>query len=105
MAKPSKAILAMQSIVKQSSTNQPVDEAIGVFIAALKETDPDRVFTVTDVTTWATEYRRLGGETLLPDELFNTYSLGRYLKASYETLGIESQGTYGNKQVWGLKND
>ncbi len=104
MAKPNKAVQAMQSLMKLSSTNQPLNDAISVFIAALKETDPDRVFTVIDITTWATEYRRLDGEISLPDELFNTYSLGKYLKSNHEPLGLEPQGTYGNRQVWGLKN-
>ncbi len=105
MGKPSKAVLAMQSVIERSSTNQPMNEAIGTFVEALRETNPDRVFTVIDITAWATEYIRLEGEVTFPDELFNAYSLGRYLKASFEVLGIEPQGTYGNRQVWGLKND
>ncbi len=104
MAKPNAAVQAMQNTLEQSSTNQNLNEAINLFVTALKEVNSDRVFTVLDIASWAAEYRRLEGTVVLPEEMFNTYSLGKYLKASQEVLGIESQGTYGNRQVWGLKN-
>jgi len=104
MAKPSKAVLALESVLASSDTNQPMNEAIGTFVGALKAVDPDRVFTVLDIVAWASEYKRQDPNADLPDELFNTYSLGKYLKARYSELGIISAGTYGNRQVWGLDN-
>ncbi len=104
MAKPNKAVLALKSTLAKSSTNPPLHEAVGVFVAALLEHDPDRVFTVVDVVNWASEYKRIDGSVELPDEMFNTYSLGKYLKACSGELGIVSAGSYGNRAVWGLKN-
>ncbi len=107
MTKPTQAlhaIQALQSSLKRSNVNQPVHDAVTTFIKALQETDPDRVFTVADIGSWATEYVFLEGQDALPLEIFNAYSLGKYLKGHSEDLGIAPQGTYGNRQVWGLKS-
>ncbi len=101
--KPDSAALAMQSMLTKGSTNVPLDETILLFVDALKEIDQDRVFTVVDMKDWAAEYQRLENKEL-PQEFFNSYALGKYLKAGHERLGLEPQGTYGNRQVWGLKN-
>lgn len=104
-SQPNKAAEVLRATLISSTTNQPMDEAIGIFVNALKEVDPDRLFTVVDIVSWATEYRRQDPDVKLPDELFNSYSLGKYLKGSCNELGISPQGTYGNRQVWGLKHD
>ncbi len=104
MTKPTSAVQALQASLKRTDVNQPLHEAIDTFVEALKETDPDRAFTVADIIAWATEYSLLEGQDVLPKEIRNAYSLGKYLKAHFEYLGITPQGTYGNRQVWGLKS-
>ncbi len=101
--KPDNASLAMQSVLAKGGTNVSLDATILLFVEALKEVDQDRVFTVVDMKDWASEYQRLESKEL-PPEFFNSYALGKYLKAGHERLGLEPQGTYGNRQVWGLKN-
>jgi len=104
MSKPNAAAQALQLAKSKQPGSSPIEEVLRKFFEAVREANPDMTFTVIDIRNWAEEYQKLTDEQL-PSNIFNTFSVGRYLNKEHEKLGIQAHGTYGNRCVWALKEE
>lgn len=98
------ALKALQ--LSRENQQEPTEEDyiapyVETFIEALRHSQPSAKFTVQDVRNWAVEYQRIAGQEL-PEKLFNSYSLGKYLRRNHKKLGLLNLSTYGNRQVYGI---
>jgi len=81
------------------ASNPQIDAIVKQFAQALGRKSTTLKVTVSDIVNWAVRYAELTN-TIVPQELTNAWSLGKYLKSHHVNCGLQNIGTYGNRQVY-----
>lgn len=92
-------------MVTLSSQNERLRDLLNIFIEAVHEIDEGMVFSAADIVAWAKKFAAEEGNIDLPQALQKTHTLGKILAQECESYGFTKVGTYGNKQIFTLKED
>lgn len=103
------AVEALRISIEQSTTplvsiqadSKSLEAFMETFAGAVQDSCPEMVFSVVDIIRWANTYATSTDKNV-PVAFMSTHRLGKILAKDPAKYGLQSAGTYGNRQVYSL---